>query len=56
MKCFLCERNFKDDEIGIDTDKNPALKLGSKAICVSCLNTLNMLLRQISISAKRRKL
>jgi hypothetical protein len=56
MKCFLCGRDYKFEDIGSDIEKNPALKLGNKAICIGCLHSLNILLKQIGISAKRGRM
>jgi hypothetical protein len=56
MKCFLCGRDFQYSEIGIDVRNNPALKIGNKAICISCLHSLSILLKQVGIAAKVQKM
>ena len=52
---MFCRKVVEKEEVGSSVDKK-AVFLGNKMICTNCLRSLSILLKEIEISAKVRKL
>lgn len=55
MKCIFCEKGFAEEDVGGTIDKK-AITIGNKIVCINCLRSLSILLKQIEISARTVKL
>jgi len=55
MECIFCGVDFVEEDVGSNIDKK-AVTIGRKIVCMNCLRSLNILLKQIEIEAKTSKL
>jgi len=56
MRCVFCGEEFGAEDVGTGVDAKKAVSLGKKIICVNCLRSLSILLKEVEISAKEKKL